>query len=103
MTRTKTRRRKSREAASRQPAEGSVKIAIDFPAPLYERTEEAVRELSLRSRSSLIRAAVEMYLDHWQRAKLERRIAESFLANADMDRRLVQEFKHLDVIEPDAE
>jgi metal-responsive CopG/Arc/MetJ family transcriptional regulator len=71
------------------------KIAIDFPAPLFQETERAVHELSM-NRSTLIRSAVEMYLRVWRREKLERQIAESFSANAEFDRQLVEDFAHVD-------
>jgi len=52
------------------------------------------------NRSQLIRSAVEMYLRRREREKLERAIAESFQANRDLDRRLVDEFRR---VEADAE
>lgn len=76
-------------------AKQSRKIAIDFPAPLFQETERAVHELSM-NRSVLIRSAVEMYLRFRQREKLERQIAESFRANAELDRQLVEDFAHVD-------
>jgi metal-responsive CopG/Arc/MetJ family transcriptional regulator len=57
-------------------------------------TERAVHELSM-NRSVLIRSAVEMYLRARQRDKLERQIAESFAANAEFDRQLVEDFAHV--------
>lgn len=70
------------------------KIVIDFPATLFEETERAVHELSM-NRSVLIRSAVEMYLRVRRREKLERQIAESFRANAEFDRQLVEDFAHV--------
>jgi metal-responsive CopG/Arc/MetJ family transcriptional regulator len=72
-----------------------VKIAIDFPAPLFQATEQAVRELST-TRSALVRTAVELFLRSRQREKLECQIAESFSANSVLDRQLMDEFKHVD-------
>ena len=72
-----------------------MKIAVDFPAPLFQETERAVRELST-NRSSLIRVAVETFLRTRQREKLERQIAGSFSANAESDRQLMDDFKHVD-------
>ena len=71
------------------------KIVVDFPAPLFQETERAVHELSM-NRSVLIRSAVEMFLRVRQREKLERQIAESFSANAEFDRQLVEDFAHVD-------
>jgi metal-responsive CopG/Arc/MetJ family transcriptional regulator len=71
------------------------KIVIDFPAPLFQETERAVHELSM-NRSQLIRSAVEMFLRVRRREKLECQIAESFRANAEFDRQLVEDFAHVD-------
>jgi CopG family transcriptional regulator/antitoxin EndoAI len=73
----------------------SVKVAVDFPDPLFRETEQAAQELST-NRSSLIRSAVELFLRQRRRQKLEDAIAESFLANRDLDQQLVDEFKHVD-------
>jgi metal-responsive CopG/Arc/MetJ family transcriptional regulator len=81
--------------AAKQASGRSVKIAIDFPAPLFHETEKAVQELST-TRSSLIRTAVEAFLRNRQRAKLERQLAESFEANAELDRQLMDDFRHVD-------
>jgi metal-responsive CopG/Arc/MetJ family transcriptional regulator len=71
------------------------KIVIDFPAGLSRKRSAAVQELST-NRSGAIRSAVEMYLRVRQREKLERQIAESFAANAEFDRQLVEDFAHVD-------
>ena len=71
------------------------KVAIDFPAALFQETERTAHELSI-NRSVLIRSAVEMYLRLRQRAKLERQIAESFRANAELDRQMIEDFAHVD-------
>ena len=55
-----------------------------------------MHELST-SRSALIRAAVERFLRSRQREELERQIAESFSANAESDRQLMDDSKHVDV------
>lgn len=90
-TAKKGRRRVPATATAKQAR----KIAVDFPAPLFQETERAVHELSM-NRSTLIRSAVEMYLRVWRREKLERQIAESFAANAEFDRQLVEDFAHVD-------
>jgi metal-responsive CopG/Arc/MetJ family transcriptional regulator len=72
-----------------------IKVAVDFPAPLFRETERAAQELSV-NRSQLIRSAVESFLHRRNREKLERAIAESFQANRDIDRQLMDEFRHVD-------
>ncbi|HTP36277.1 MAG TPA: hypothetical protein VMJ75_29085 [Candidatus Acidoferrales bacterium] len=44
----------------------------------------------------MIRFAVEAFLQDREKEKLERDIAESFLANAELDRQLVDEFEYPD-------
>jgi metal-responsive CopG/Arc/MetJ family transcriptional regulator len=84
-----------RASAAKHPAR-SIKVAIDFPAPLFTETERAAHELSV-NRSQLIRSAVKVFLRRRKREKLERAIAESFQANRDLDRQLMDEFRHVDV------
>lgn len=74
---------------------GGKKVVTDFPALLFRETERAARELSM-NRSRFIRCAVETFLRNREREKLERAIAESFLANNNLDRQLVDEFKYSD-------
>jgi metal-responsive CopG/Arc/MetJ family transcriptional regulator len=94
--RSKTTPKKGRRRApAAATAKQARKIVIDFPAPLFQETERAVHELSM-NRSTLIRSAVEMYLRAWRREKLEHQIAESFSANVELDRQLVEDFAHAD-------
>jgi hypothetical protein len=92
-------KRKSRSVAAvsvRRASSRSVKkVVTDFPLPLYQETQRAARELSM-NRSHFIRSAVETFLRNREKEKLEKAIAESFLANADLDRQLVDEFKYPD-------
>lgn len=73
----------------------TVKVAVDLPAPLFRATEQAMQELSM-NRSRLIRTALEMFLFRREQEKLECAIADSFRANRDFDRQLVDEFKYVD-------
>jgi metal-responsive CopG/Arc/MetJ family transcriptional regulator len=82
-------------ASAARHATTPIKVAVDFPAPLFRETEQAAHELSV-NRSQLIRSAVEIFLRQRNREKLERAIAESFHANRDLDRRLMDEFRHVD-------
>jgi metal-responsive CopG/Arc/MetJ family transcriptional regulator len=93
---TKKRRDSLPVTAEKHVTTRSVKkVVTDFPMPLFRETERAAHELSM-NRSSLIRTAVEAYLQNRRREKLERAIAESFAANVELDRQLVDEFKHVD-------
>jgi metal-responsive CopG/Arc/MetJ family transcriptional regulator len=95
MSVVKTSKNKKHRAPATTSPNHARKIAIDFPASLFRETEQAAQELSV-NRSVLIRSAVEMFLRVKRREKLEREIAESFSANASLDRQLVTDFAHVD-------
>ena len=82
-------------ATVRQSPSNVKKVVTDFPVSLYQETQRAARELSM-NRSRFIRFAVETFLRNREKERLERAIAESFLANAELDRQLVDEFKYAD-------
>jgi len=71
------------------------RVVIDFPEPLFRATERAVAELST-SRSSLVRAAVEQYLEALRRKRLEEELAAGYAANSAMDRKIAAEFSAVD-------
>ena len=96
MERTKRRRSNVAGAVVKQAA--VKKVVTDFPLPLFRETERVARELSM-NRSSFIRSAVETFLRNRAKEKLEAAIAESFLANAELDRQLVDEFRYADADE----
>jgi metal-responsive CopG/Arc/MetJ family transcriptional regulator len=92
----KPRRRSVATAVIRQTA--LKKVVTDFPLPLFREAERAAHELSM-NRSCFIRSAVETFLRNREKEKLEKAIAESFLANTELDRQLVDEFKYADADE----
>ena len=71
------------------------KIIIEFPESLLRETEQAVHEMAM-NRSQLIRLAVEVFLRKRKQKELERELAESLVANSNVNRRLMDEFKHVD-------
>ena len=73
----------------------SKKLIIEFPSELYTRTERAVADLAV-NRSALIRTAVEFYLDNLNRQTLERELAEGYIANASLNRRIAEDFAYSD-------
>jgi metal-responsive CopG/Arc/MetJ family transcriptional regulator len=91
----KGKAKRSRTANGERRSLVAKKVVTDFPAPLFQRTEQAAQELSM-NRSRLIRLAVEAFLRQRDRDNLERALAESFAANAKMDDDLMEEFKHVD-------
>jgi len=64
------RQRPRRKTNSAPPIPTTRRVVIDFPEPLFRETERAVAELST-SRSSLVRAAVEQYLEALRMKRLE--------------------------------
>jgi metal-responsive CopG/Arc/MetJ family transcriptional regulator len=85
----KGRRRGMRRAAATK------KIVVDLPASLIERTERAAARLAT-PRSKLIRSAVERFLQQLERESLAEELAEGYVANADMDRRIAREFSYVE-------
>lgn len=71
------------------------RIAVEFPKPLLVRADRAGAEMSM-NRSELIRRAVEHYLETLQRAKLEKDLAEGYVANAAQARIAAEELAVLD-------
>ena len=92
----KTRESRTRQEATKVAARRSGhKVIVEFPADLYTETERATRYLSI-SRSSLIRSAVQEYLDRWRNEELEKELAEGYVANASQARETAEEFSHVD-------
>jgi len=77
------------------PIPATRRVVIDFPEPLFRETERAVAELAT-SRSSLVRAAVEQYLEALRRKRLEEELAAGYVANSAMDRKIAAEFSAVD-------
>ncbi len=90
---------KSRQMTARKKKtvaiRASRKIIIDFPAALYAETEAATATLAI-NRSTLIRSAVEDFLHKLRRDKLEKELAEGYIANAAQARQTAEDFSHLD-------
>ena len=76
-------------------ARTSRKVIIDFPPSLYAETEAATAALSI-TRSSLVRSAVEDYLQKLRRMKLEKDLAEGYIANSAQAQETAKEFSHVD-------
>ena len=74
---------------------GVKRVVVELPAPLYDRTERATRELAI-TRSELIRKALERYIERLRRQALARELAEGYQANAGLDRHLSDDFKSVD-------
>jgi metal-responsive CopG/Arc/MetJ family transcriptional regulator len=71
------------------------RVAIDFPEPLFRETERAAAEFAT-SRSGLIRAAVEQYLEALRRKRLNEELATGYAANSAIDRKIASEFSAVD-------
>jgi len=86
---------KGKARLPRARAPGSRKVVIEFPKALFERTERAAAELAV-DLSSLIRSAVEQYLEALHRKNLDEELAVGYTANADLDRALAAQFSSVD-------
>lgn len=73
----------------------SRRVVIEFPEALYQETEKAVAELET-NRSSLIREAVETYLQALYNRNLERELIEGYIANSQQARDASEAFAHVD-------
>jgi metal-responsive CopG/Arc/MetJ family transcriptional regulator len=71
------------------------RVAVDFPAGLLRETEQAAAEMAV-DRSKLIRSAVRAFLGGLRRQALERELAAAYEANAELGRRISEEFAHVD-------
>jgi metal-responsive CopG/Arc/MetJ family transcriptional regulator len=72
------------------PVASLKRVIVEVPAPLLTRAERAIAELST-NRSELFRMAVEQYLETLERTKLERELAEGYIANAAQARQVAEE------------
>jgi metal-responsive CopG/Arc/MetJ family transcriptional regulator len=66
------------------------KIAVDFPASLYDETETAVQELET-NRSAFVRQAVAYYLNDMRHKKLEEELVHGYIANAPCAKQVAEE------------
>jgi len=71
------------------------KVIVELPASLYAETEKAMAQLST-NRSSLIRSALQEYLDKLRKKELESELAEGYVANASQARQTAKTFSHID-------
>jgi metal-responsive CopG/Arc/MetJ family transcriptional regulator len=71
------------------------RVLVEFPQSLLERADEAAARLE-KSRSELIRTAVEQLLEGMEKKKFEAELAEAYAANAGMNLELAEEFAMVD-------
>jgi metal-responsive CopG/Arc/MetJ family transcriptional regulator len=71
------------------------RVLVEFPKSLLKRADEVAREMNV-SRSELIRGAVEARLKEIEIKRFEQELAEGYLANAEMNLALLEEFKNVD-------
>ncbi len=71
------------------------RVLIEFPTTLLKRADEAANGLE-KSRSELIRAALEQYLNRMESSEFEMELAEAYAANASMNLALAEEFSAVD-------
>ncbi|AXC11473.1 hypothetical protein ACPOL_2149 [Acidisarcina polymorpha] len=71
------------------------RVLVEFPSSLLERADEAAARLE-KSRSELIRTAVEKLLEGIEKEKFEQEMAEGYIANSAMNLSLLDEFAQVD-------
>jgi metal-responsive CopG/Arc/MetJ family transcriptional regulator len=71
------------------------KITVDIPWSLYEEAEELIKERQITT-SMFVREAMERHLKSIKRRKLERELAEGYVANADVGDQIHNEFEFVD-------
>ena len=74
---------------------GKERVLVEFSESLLKRADDIARKMSI-SRSELIRKAVEEHLQQIESRRFEQELAEAYIANAEMNLALVEEFKHVD-------
>jgi metal-responsive CopG/Arc/MetJ family transcriptional regulator len=72
------------------------KVIVELSASLYTETEKATAQLSI-NRSTLIRSALEEYLDKLRKKELESELAEGYIANASHAHETAEAFSHVDL------
>ena len=80
---------------SRNLRAGRERVLVEFSESLLKRADEAARMMD-KNRSELIRTAVEKLLQDVETKRFEQELAEAYMANAEMNLALVEEFKHVD-------
>jgi metal-responsive CopG/Arc/MetJ family transcriptional regulator len=71
------------------------KITVDIPLSLYEETQEVLNERQITT-SVFVREAMERYLEGIKQKKLERELAEGYVAHAALSQRIHDEFEFVD-------
>ncbi len=71
------------------------RIIVTMPPDLLEQVEETAEKLNF-NRSQFIRRAVETFLEEQHRRELRELLKEGYLANAERDLHLAEEFAHAD-------
>ena len=95
MISTRSKRKKRRQPLPTTATRQAKKVAVDFPAPLFQETERAAQELST-TRSFFIRSAVERFLADLRQQKLEQELAAGYVANDSQAASVAEEFSQVD-------
>jgi metal-responsive CopG/Arc/MetJ family transcriptional regulator len=74
---------------------GRERVLVEFSESLLTRADEVARQMN-KSRSELIRGAVEQHLNEIESKKFEQELAAAYVANAEMNLTLTEEFTHVD-------
>ena len=79
----------------RRPKPERSRVIVEFPPDLLSAADDAASERHT-NRSAIIREAVRQFVEQLKRAKFEAELAEGYREQAELNRRLCEEFKYVD-------
>jgi hypothetical protein len=91
----KARLQRQLHSKSRRTAVSTKKVVSDFSVALCQEADQLAAELKI-SRSGLIRRAMEELVSVQRRKKLQDQIDAYFEASVDLEREIMDDFKHAD-------
>ena len=71
------------------------KISLNLPVPVLEKAEEEAARLKI-TRSDIVRKALESYVKSISEARLKRELKEGYIANAELAKKVCEEWKFVD-------
>lgn len=74
---------------------GKERVLVEFSQDMLKRADEVAGKMNI-SRSELIRSAIEQRLREIETKRFEQELAAAYVANAEMNLALAEEFVHVD-------
>jgi len=85
------KKRKGRETTATKGKTETRRVVVQFPLSLYNEARVAIDELHI-NQANLVRLAVESFLEQRKHRKLEELLAEGYAANAELGRKVGEDF-----------